>query len=215
MNRTRLCVCLLVCLGSVAVYGAGTELSGAQSKPRPTQQRLGSVHGRVFAVTKGGDFKPARLAKVYLIFETKTVGHKVDPSAANEETAGLVFLKKHLEQVKQVNSEVLDKSNNSLVSSETLDTFSCKAGLLGVDEAIVATLDWSQAKPHQGQVLFTNADEEGNFVFPKVRTGKYNVIARGHAGINDAYWKQDVWVQPGEAVTVKVATVESACVTSE
>jgi hypothetical protein len=215
MNRTRVSFALLVFVGSVAVQGFGTELSGVQSKSRSTSKLLGSVHGRVFAITKGGDLKPGRLAQVYLIFESKIVGHKVDPSAENEETAGLVFLDKHVEQMKQVSAELEVKSKDDSISSKGLDAFSCKAELLGVDKAIIDTLDWSKSKPHEGQVLFTDADEEGNFVFPKVRTGKYNVIARGHAGMNDAYWNQDVWIQPGEAVAIKVANVESSCADSK
>lgn len=215
MNQRKMFFVLLVFIASVAVHGAGAELSGAQSKPRSNPQPLGSVHGRVFAITKGGDLKPARLAQVYLVFETRIVGHKVDPSAANEETASLVFLKEQTEQLKLGNNELLEKSRDGSISSEALQKLTCKSELLAVDKGIIAALGWTQAKPHQGQVLTTDTDEEGNFAFPKVRTGKYNVIARGRAGISDAYWKQDVWVQPGEAVTVKVANVESSCVDSE
>lgn len=114
-----------------------------------------------------------------------------------------------------MNNELRKRAQDDSLSNEGLEKLTCKSELLAVDKAMIATLEWSQAKPLEGQVLFADTDEEGNFVFPKVRTGKYNVIARGRAGINDAYWKQDVWVQPGEAVTVKVASVESSCVKPE
>jgi hypothetical protein len=133
MNRTKVFFALLILTASIAALSTDTALSGTQSKQHSNSQPLGSVHGRVFAVTKGGDIKPARLAQVCLIFESRIVGHKVDPSAANEETAGLVFLDKLIEQKKQLLNELEEKSKDDSLSSKAYDNFSCKGGLLAVD----------------------------------------------------------------------------------
>lgn len=136
MNQGKMFFVLLVFIASVALHGADTELSNAQSKPHSYPQPLGSVHGRVFAITRGGDLKPARLAQVYLVFETRIVGHKVDPSATNEENAGMVFLNKHTEQMKQLLDELQEKSKDDSISSDAFKTISCKAELLAVDNPI-------------------------------------------------------------------------------
>jgi hypothetical protein len=159
---------------------------------RPTSQP-GSVRGRVFAITKGGDLKPARLATVRLLLQARSVGHKVDKKYECEETAELVFLTKQVE-LKERESDA-----------------SCKRELILDMDATIAAEEWSQVKPRQWQFLETDADEEGNFVFPKVPSGKYNVIVQAQAGINDAFWNQEVWVRPGESVNVKVSEIETTC----
>jgi len=54
-------------------------------------------------------------------------------------------------------------------------------------------------------------DEEGNFSIGKIRSGVYNLVARGKAGINDAYWLQEITVKPGAKTEVKVISVEASC----
>jgi hypothetical protein len=68
--RTILCSSLL----GILIVIAGV----AQQKPSPkTTGKPGVVSGRVFAITKSGDLKPARMAHVYLLYWHRTT--KSDP----------------------------------------------------------------------------------------------------------------------------------------
>jgi hypothetical protein len=81
MQKTRLsCITLLV---SVGVFGQHTP-----NKVPALKQ--GSLSGRVFAITEGGDLKPARIADVavFYISESTRDGKAIDEG----ETAGLTYL---------------------------------------------------------------------------------------------------------------------------
>src|SRR5580698_8554008 len=67
-------------LGSLFVVA----VSAQQKQPSKSAAKPGIVSGRVFAITKSGDLKPARLAKVYLFYESGSKG--TDP-----DTAGLTW----------------------------------------------------------------------------------------------------------------------------
>jgi hypothetical protein len=153
----------------------------------------GSVHGRVFAITKGGDIKPARLATVHLVFEARAIGHRLDQKFECEETAYPVFLERRLKAMEQNGSD------------------SCKRQLMDDRNGVIGLLKWVQQGSHEWQDLIADADEEGNFTFPKVPPGKYDILVQNQAGINEAFWNQEVWVQPGQLLNVKVANVEHSC----
>jgi hypothetical protein len=164
----------------------------APSAGKPLGQ-AGSIHGRVFAITQGGDLKPARLATVYLVFEARTIGHKVDKKFDCETTAFTHFLQARLDEDRRTSDD------------------SCRSELITDGKAIMSLLDWTKEGNRAWQLMLGDADEEGNFAFPRVPPGKYDVLVRARAGINEAFWSQEVWVQPGEAVTMKVASVERSC----
>jgi hypothetical protein len=199
-----LIVLTLVALGALA------QVPDRKTPNTPASQGesgYGAIHGKVFAITNDGDLKPARFARVYLLFSCKISGNKVIDSA--EETATLVLLKARLEQQEQWSKE--SKTALEGLTASSIEELSCRHDLLGDDKAIIATLDWATSKKAASGVLATDTDEEGRFAFKKVRAGQYLVAARGQAGLNDVYWEQHVWVHPGVTAEVKIANVEHSC----
>jgi hypothetical protein len=66
-------------------------VGAAQQKPSPRSAvKPGIVSGRVFAITKGGDLKPARMAKVYL-FYVERGGLRAAPREG-QDTAGFAWM---------------------------------------------------------------------------------------------------------------------------
>jgi hypothetical protein len=61
-------------INAASAEGASEPSAGDQ---RPSGDRsTGSISGRVFLVTRGGDLKPARFANVYLMSETEDKNHE-------------------------------------------------------------------------------------------------------------------------------------------
>ena len=202
-------------LALAVLIPAAQEIRKEKTKPatRTVSPTLSSgwLSGRVFAITKGGDLKPARMADVYLFLESKISGSRVVESKG-ELTPMLVYLDKTLELMKETNSDRIAKYSEGLeISEEYAQRVSCRHDLLVVDKAIFATMDWANREGRKGLVRSTETDEDGHFRLGGIRSGKYDIIVRGQAGSNDVYWEQDVWIQPGEAVTVKVSSVKNAC----
>ena len=167
--------------------------SPAQKASKPS---FGSVSGRIFLITKGGDLKPARMAHVFLFFEHGP-GSAAVMSAGGGYTPGLIYLKENLELTEDAN-----KSGASV---------RCRSDLLNADKAALATVDWAREHKLTAHALILDADEEGNFSMGKITPGVYELVARGRAGVNDAYWLQEITVKPGEKTEVKVSSVEVSC----
>jgi hypothetical protein len=166
---------------------------------------VGSVDGRVFAITRTGDLKPARLARVYLIR-----GLDLPP-----ENAVSVFLEKH--------TSGLEDLKNYADDSEEL---TCKRELLAVDDAILASIQWVDDNKKHSQILSVQTDEDGTFLISGIVPGYYMLAARGQAGANDAYWTADIqffqsgdkgfWregagVQETSTLNIKLGSPERAC----
>jgi hypothetical protein len=190
----------MVLMGTLATTPMLTKQSNITRAASPSQKAsnpsLGTVSGRIFLITKGGDLKPARMARVYLFFEHGPGSAAVAAAGAGD-SPGLFYLKKYLEA-----TEAANKSGDSKL---------CRSDLLNADKAIQATVQWADEHKLMAYVAALDADEEGNFSIGKIRSGVYNLIARGKAGINDAYWLQEITVKPGEKTEVKVSSVEASC----
>lgn len=72
-------------------------------------------------------------------------------------------------------------------------------------------MEWGKVNGKQDQVYITTADEEGFFQIGGREPGDYIVLARGHAGANDAYWEGNFNVKAGESVQMKLASPQTAC----
>jgi hypothetical protein len=194
-------------------------------KPPAHKQVLkpASVSGYVFALTEDGDLKPARMAKVYLLY-SRAAG---EPAAAlvdkSSETAADVFRKEVLIG--------LDKEKDWEKDKHVEDATACRAILnFGYQGAIVDTLHWG-SDGHISQFVMGDTDEDGKFEIsippypdekdasigptPQGDTvwapGVYLVFVFGSAGYNDAVWEDEVTVKPGETVKVKLAAPTKAC----
>ena len=61
--------------------------------------------------------------------------------------------------------------------------------------------------------MVTETDEEGYFGARVPRLGSWIIAARGRAGLNEAYWTDDLVLvlKPGENVIVKLGSPEKSC----
>jgi hypothetical protein len=149
------------------------------------------------------------MARVYLLYAYR----KVDLN--EEKQAALRFLDKHLELLKSTSAEQMENYNRNLRLSTTYaDRVACNHDLRQIDKAILSVLKWAEQSGQTRQTRITDTDEEGYFQLQKVVPGKHYLIVRGQAGANNAYWRLDVWVKPGEDVSIKVSSVEKACLRS-
>jgi hypothetical protein len=166
--------------------GAAAPVSGLKGSPE--RRSSAEISGKIFLITKGGDLKSARLAQVILLY------------GSDEGTAATVYYNKKLENMKA--------SYQSLV---TPGDASCRAELLVFNSSLKSTLEWGQKNGKRDQIRIVESDEEGSFHFPEVQPGSYALVAWGRAGANDAYWEDDLKVEPGQNITAKLASPHTAC----
>jgi hypothetical protein len=190
-----LCFCVFVFAESAKVQG-----QSAVGKPK------GSISGRVFAITKGGDIKPARLAHVSLIGDLKRP----------PDTAVSVFLDAEHDGYERLNKLPYDSEESS-----------CRQELHVRDESVASTIRWVEYNEKYSEFLTTQADEEGTFHISGIEPGGYTLVVRGRAGMNEAYWETDVFfIQvggkmswkvggddfiPGKDVSIKLSSPEKSC----
>jgi hypothetical protein len=81
---------LTLAIAATSVFGQRAPTKGPAQRPKP-----GTISGRAFGITAGGDLKPARLAKVYLLHLTGSLPSAADADAGNKEddSAALRWLK--------------------------------------------------------------------------------------------------------------------------
>lgn len=184
-------------LATTTILATRSDTKRAVSPPQKApNSSFGEVSGRIFLITKSGDLKPARMARVYLFFEHGPGSAAVVAAGAGD-SPGIIYLKKYLEA--------------SQAANESGDSKLCRSDLLNADKATKATLEWAQERKLMAYVAALDADEEGYFSVGRIRPGVYNLVARGNSGINDAYWLQEITVRPGQKTDVKVSSVEASC----
>jgi hypothetical protein len=166
--------------------GTGQSVRSAGTQKTNT----GTVAGRVFAITKSGDLKPARLASVYLFFNNGPGVSAILEKTGN--TPALVFLQKELDSLKEGDP-------------------SCRRDLVAADKGIDEAVEWAKDKKVTELVRFTDADEDGYFEIEGAKPGIHDLVVRGQAGSNDAFWDQQVEVKANQKIEVKVASVQAAC----
>jgi hypothetical protein len=191
----------------VVLFAAGVMAGDAQQQKSPPA-RAGVVSGRIFAVTKGGDLKPARMATVVLLY----VYRSEKAANANPEeldSAGMAWLDSRLHAMKELTRTLAAEGAN------WSDSLVCHKRLLTYNDALSATLSWAREKHKAWQILSTDADEDGMFKVAVPHQGKYTIVAIGQAGFNDAVWEaKDVRVNPGMTTAVKLSSPAESCLAS-
>jgi hypothetical protein len=76
----------IVCLSIVA---GGVAANGQHATAKRAASTQGTLSGHVFAITAGGDLKPARMARVYILFYDM-------PILDTEDTADVIYENAHL-----------------------------------------------------------------------------------------------------------------------
>ena len=174
----------------------------AQTKAPKTQvaPRTGKLTGRIFAITSGGDIKPARLANLYLFYQYDTSAHSTKQEDYNL-AAAHIWNESYVSALKKFSPVPVDSV--------------CERKLLVYQEALIAVMTWASSDINKiRQVVRGQADEEGLINMPDVPSGTYILVAFGRAGFNDAVWVLDsgeVVVKPGMESTVKAASPAHPC----
>jgi len=227
--KTLVAVPLLL-LWSVGMFAQGTEPSkktsagSANAAPRPSLKPA-TVSGYVFALTKGGDIKPARMAKVYM-FYSRPAGKpaaQLAEQSPNTAFAADVF---ENEVIKGKYGAKVWQQDKPYLQESTICNSTLNEGYFG---AVTKTIHWGAE--HMSQVVFGETDEDGKFEItipppdlgdasfelgvPHDQTvfspGVYLVAVYGTAGYNNAFWEAEVTVEPGLQVKIKISSPTMAC----
>jgi hypothetical protein len=153
--------------------------------------KTGALTGFVFAITQGGDLKPARLARLTLIPN--------DASNGISEVYGRNTVKQYQQVVKKMEEDHL---SGPVV---------CEMQLHGYAMARLETMVWAKERGELDQITTANADEQGNFKITDIPAGKYTLSAQGQAGLNDGFWEEEVVITPGETASLKLSSPKRAC----
>jgi hypothetical protein len=185
---------------------AATSIAIGQSAPTKSNATTrGTLSGRVFAMTAGGDLKPARMADVYVLY---SAGLTRDGKAMDSgETADLVFMEAHNTGQEEYNQEFR-------AHMEWTDKQACMKDLATFHPAMLKVIDWADAHKKGSQLIKTQTDEEGNFSV-SLPPGMYGVYVRGRAGFNEALWDSGLdyaRVQPGSHIVMKLSKPTTSCV---
>jgi hypothetical protein len=181
-----------------------TTALSQQTKTSPKHVTAGGMlSGRVFGVTKGGDFKPAILADVYLFYEfsIRSDGKVADMNESG--TAGNLYM----------DSLVKEKATNvgKMEQQGWSDRLECLNAILAYQSTIVTTLQ-GVTKDKSWQVVTGQTDENGYFSLRVPRQGAYILVAKGQVGANDAAWEQDeVRIFTGKTTELKVGSPAESC----
>jgi len=195
----------------------GSPKAAPSAVPKLTPAKPGVVSGRVFAITKSGDLKVARLARVYMFYMSAGKDVVIPAEWEQGDPAQLQWLQEHLKASKEGTTmqEALyenEKKKGYPRSEEQVEGSRCRQQLLLYAKAIIAVREWGIEQHKAGQILSIDADEEGNFKIQVPYPGTYGLIARGRAGFNEAFWTMDNFlVEQGTETVVKVGSVEEAC----
>ena len=179
-------------------------ISAQQSRTVHSRALLGGkLSGRIFAVTEGGELKPAIMANVYLFFEVSIHPNGQVNDVDSDHSAGNLFLEN---TNKEMETELREMQQNGLTEG-----IQCRGDLLAYQKAIAATLtDVPNSK--QWQIVTGQTDENGYFELSIPREGSWMLVAHGQAGANDAIWEQEgVRIFAGKATELKVGSPEKSC----
>lgn len=188
-------------LGTV-LYAAvflGLAKSQTTTKKSPSVGKKavsGEMDGFVFAITNGGDLKPARLAHIVLLYLCR---NGLGPNEEFPESAAYHY---NLCKVSTGTGRALG------IGGET----NCRTDLQDYIAGLKLTTEWALAQKKYDQVKTTDADEEGRFKLTDLVPGEYTLTALGQAGANTAYWEEgNIVVQGGKVTSVKLSSPKTAC----
>jgi hypothetical protein len=175
--------------------------ASAQTKPFiPPSAATGTLTGRVFLITKGGDVKPARFADVYVLPKEQAAAfHDDTVKQMQEYIVDSQSLQDQERQLKRA-ARLGDRSAGYILSSLPPTSLIPRACL----EHLVA-LDPGKKRPGPnghlplGEALMSSTvtDEEGVFNL-KLKPDTYLIVVSGQGGQNLALWIDDVTIQYGQ-----------------
>ncbi len=210
MKAEKGSVLVAVFLSAVVCVHGPTLAQAAQDGKQATETTVSAISGKVFAITKGGDLKPARLATVYLIYHHS----KADSRALQDgklTTAGTVF-----DEANSKRSDLETKSAqnmNKIVAvpdggarfREIMEQSYMLAVHIRMEDARIAAVKWAKNNAPE-QVQEVKADEEGAFKVTARVPGHYLLVVMGRAGMNNAIWMETLDVELGKEYVLKLSS---------
>jgi hypothetical protein len=136
---TLVAVMLAVCpAGFSHIRVFGLVASAQQRSATKSAAKPGIVSGRVFAVTKSSDLKPARMAKIYLIYVSPIYRSAKAANVASKEeqdTAGLAWTSS-LTKAKEEEDQALEGNNKAFeeLTREKADIVAKKQGVFDIEQ---------------------------------------------------------------------------------
>jgi len=199
-NKTHQPVLFLLLFPAISL----AQTSAKTIPPKAAGPTTVSLSGKAFAITKGGDVKPALLAHLYLFSAKNPISRHI------------------LKQVALIDE--LDKKLRGIADNDPgykvepdLERH-CHEFLHDLDREAADDLKeklWEPSAQHPtgpfSPTYTTDTDETGAFSISDIEPGDYLVVVRGQAGSNDALWIDKVTLVSGEAKTLKLSSVAQAC----
>jgi hypothetical protein len=181
-----------------------TFTSGAQ-QPKTVQRQApagGALSGRIFAVTNGGDIKPAIMADVYLFYEVAIHPNGTVNDIDGDDSVGLLYMKSK-------NNEMAAEDGKR--RPDWSDHLTCVHDLMVYQNAILTTLQ-NVPRGKNWQVVSGQTDEDGYFKLSVPRQGSWMLVAHGQAGAFDAAWEHEgVRIFLGRSTEIKLGSPEKSC----
>ena len=171
----------------------------------------------MFILTKGGDIKPARFAKIYVLYVRRTLeaGAKRSEAEQNEVRVALVWLDavaNALAERKKLLAEAVGGQNSGIDSDQRWAALLCRTGLLAYEKGLDGVLRWALDNPKKAdQMIRADSDEEGRFKI-SVPPAEYYLVVRGRAGSYEAVWEEhDLTVTSGMETNIALGSPKEAC----
>ncbi len=158
---------------SFILLSAAILAMAQQRAPATSHPQSGTISGRVFLITKGGDIKPARMALVFGFFL-----YGLDVAKAGTETAGKIWRKKEENELEQAQHEI--ESSKPELTQEGI----CRREYFAYAKAEHERREWCKVPEHMNDLIGIQADEEGTFKLLVPRPGTYTIVVSGRAGMN-------------------------------
>jgi hypothetical protein len=204
-----------VSLVIVTLLVAATISGQIGGKKKIPAQKTGTVSGRVFLITNGGDLKPARMAKVQL-FGDLEADRFVYPMYVWLQRNQAERMNDDTERTEEDTERRIAKLNAGVpldaLAPLPTDQERCVETLVASEAAVKDTLERAKDENKRAQIMFTETDEEeGRFSFEGVQAGDYVLVVRGRAGVHEADWIQNFSLLPGESKTIKLSEPTHSC----
>lgn len=181
-------------------------LTSSAQQPKTAQRQIaagGTLSGRIFAVTNGGDIKPAILADVYLFFEGSVHSNGTVNDVDGDDTAGLIYMKSRNDETATELGEMKDQNWS--------DHLTCLHDLMVFQKSILTTLE-NVPKGKGWQVVTGQTDEDGYFKISAPRQGSWLLVVHGQAGAYEAAWEHEgLRIFTGKSAEIKLGSPEKSC----
>lgn len=169
----------------------------------------GELDGFVFLITEGGDIKPARLASVVLLYVAERQSALSGKPLSQLLTPGAEYMINYANELSKETSRLMQEEETKNFGSKEAH---CSGSLASYVGALKSTIDWAVENKKTSQIITVDADEEGRFKTIDVPVGLYTVTVYGRAGINQAFWEDDVQVTAGDVISIKMRAPKESCV---